>query len=85
MPKTDINNKPYALLSQVKVGDILIADEGFISNDENGKDIHCIRPNRKCKVKYSNGLYVRCAHGRHYLEGQLDFEDNNSLVGFYPT
>ncbi len=90
-PKTDINNKPYALLSQTKPGDYLISDEGFISDDRNvdgieGVEFHCIKPNRKCLVKYhETGLYVTCGKGKHFLEGQLDFEDNDSLIGFYPN
>jgi hypothetical protein len=84
MPQTDINGKPYALLSQTKPGDYLIADGGFFSDDKNNKEIHCISPNRKCKViSHPNGLAVKCYHGLHFLEGQLSFEDNDSLIGFY--
>lgn len=86
MTKRDINGRPYASLSQTHPGDILIADNGFVSDDHNGKDIHCIRPNRRCKVlSHPNGLAVRCVHGLHFLEGQLDYEDKDSLIGFYST
>ena len=87
--KTDKFGKPYALLSQTHPGDFLIADDGFISDrNQNGIEVinfHCIRPNRKCEVKYhETGLYVTCGKGKHFLEGQLDFEDKDSLIGFYP-
>ncbi len=90
MSKTDINNKPYALLSQTKPGDYLIADDGFYSdrniNGIKGVEFHCIKPNRKCLVKqHTTGLYVTCAHGKHFLEGQLDYNDHDSLIGFYPS
>lgn len=67
MSKSDTLGRKYVLLSRIKIGDTIIADDGFVS-DHNGKEIHCITLNRKCVVKYSNGFYVRCFHGRHYLE-----------------
>lgn len=83
-PRTDAYGKPYALLSETKKGDILIADDGFWSSTRSGKDIHCIKPNRKCIVKEDkNSFYVSCIHRKHFLDGQLD-EDNDSLIGFYP-
>jgi hypothetical protein len=68
-------------LSEVKVGDILIADDGFT----------CIDEGRECVVKADdNGeLYVDCCgpedtrsdyDDTHMLDGQED-EDGN-LIGF---
>ena len=58
--------------SEIKVGDILIADKCFC----------CLEPGEECEVKLNlnDGLYVDCNHGQHYLDGQLDAE--NKLVGF---
>lgn len=72
-------------LDTVKVGDILIADDGFISDyGERYHDGHCrcIRPFSKVIVeKDKNGdLFVRCAAGQHLLEGQVD-DDGGEIVG----
>lgn len=63
----------YAKLSEVKSGDKLRADGGFTCLAEG--DIVTI-------TKYNSILYVPCACGRHYLEGQLDEKDFNTLIGF---
>lgn len=59
-------------LAELKIGDTLIADSGFT----------CLSKNERCRVhKDAEGdLYVKCKMGVHYLEGQLDKDDN--LVGF---
>jgi len=50
----------------------LIADGGFT----------CLADGDVCKVrKDEHGLYVACAEGKHYLDGQLD-EDGENYVGF---
>lgn len=57
-------------LVDVKVGDTLIADGGFTCL--------CAGPH---EVKESaTGLFIKCADGRHYLEGQED-EETGELIG----
>lgn len=59
-------------VSEVKLGDILIADGGF----------DCLKENQHCEVKADGDeLYVECSHGKHFLEGQCDFETGTKLVG----
>ena len=65
----------WAKLSTTKPGDFLIADGGF----------DCIKEGAKLLVHERDGmLYVECTHGRHYLDGQLDY-DMDSLVGLRRT
>lgn len=83
MSTHDKQGRPWAKLSEVKPGDILIADGGFT----------CIPEGARLTVREdSDGLYVPCAGddadsghpiigGQHYLEGQAD--DGEHLVGFY--
>ena len=83
----DMNGRPYARLGECEPGNVLIADGGFVS-DKGDKEIHCIRSGRECKVfrDDKSELYVRCAHGRHYLEGQLRLDQgSDELIGFYPS
>ncbi len=56
-------------LSDVKPGDVLIADGGFT----------CIKEGTELIV--SEKLTVPCSHGEHSLDGQVDFEDSNQLIG----
>jgi len=59
-------------LDDLSRGDILIADGGFT----------CLNEGDLCRVhRDADGLYVRCAEGRHYLDGQVD-DDDGDLVGF---
>lgn len=60
-------------ISDVRPGDVLVADGGFT----------CMRQDTHCVVKADeNGeLYVECDEGRHLLSGQLDFDDQETLVG----
>jgi len=59
-------------LSQVKKGDVLISDGGFT----------CIKVGQRLLVRESeDGLWVTCACGRHYLTGQISFDDPDQLVG----
>ena len=56
-------------LSDVKVGDVVYTDGGFT----------CMSPGPK-KVKGDvTGLYLCCAQGRHYLDGQKG--TTGSLIG----
>lgn len=71
----DISGRAYAKLSITKPGDWLEADSGF----------ECIgATNRKLVKQDINGLYVECAKGEHYLDGQID-EDGETIIGFYPV
>ena len=51
-------------LTDVMVGDILIADAGF----------SCIEDQKKCRVleDKDKGLYILCSNGKHFLDGQTD-------------
>lgn len=59
-------------LSDVKVGDTLIADAGFT----------CMKPGPKTVAADADGLFVLCDEGRHGLDGQLALDGSGRLVGF---
>ncbi len=60
----------YAKISDVCVGDVLIANDGF----------GCLDAGQRCVVKRdSDGLYVDCRWGRHWLPSQLDAD--SYLIG----
>lgn len=65
----------FALLADVKAGDVLIADGGFT----------CLNDGDHCTVMKDDKdeLFVCCAAGKHYLDGQLD--DDGRLVGLWPA
>lgn len=94
----DNKGRPWALVSEVKEGSILIADEGFISDPENGgvynknfNDWFCIQPGKELVVKVDcpsyegdNGLYVDCSAGGHMLYGQFEEDPHGDFyMGFY--
>lgn len=72
MDYSDLNHK-YAKLSEVREGDILVADGGFT----------CIKEGARLRV-YADPkdgiLSVPCAEGGHGLTGQLA-DDNDTLIG----
>jgi hypothetical protein len=60
----------------IKVGDTLIADGGFT----------CLADGCRCLVRLdqarsapNDGLYVECAEGRHFLDGQWE---DGVIIGF---
>lgn len=60
--------------SEVREGDVLIADGGFT----------CIQTGSPLAVKADeDGLYFSCASGKHYLDGQED--ENGDLIGLKPV
>lgn len=68
----DRKGRPWAKLSEVKVGDLLEADNGF----------NCIESNTPHTVcEDHEGLYIACAEGYHFLKGQAD--DGEHLIGLY--
>jgi len=61
----------FPLLSDIVPGDKLIADGAFT----------CLKEGEVCEVKHDDGgIYVECANGRHFLEGQRGHRDR--CVGF---
>ena len=78
----------FAQASRVNVGDTLVTDAGFtcMGNHEH-KTVH-IDWKRAKKARGATSLlpflYVDCAEGKHFLDGQLDFDGRDVLVGLYP-
>lgn len=71
---TDVDGKPWAKLSEVKPGNILVADGGF----------PCVKDGARLIVgrDEDGDLFVPCAEGPHLLDGQAD--DGETLIGLYP-
>lgn len=67
-------NKPFAKHSQVHVGSVLVIDSGFTCMPDGS---------RKTVYNDGSGLYIHCDHGKHYINGQLDHQDQDTLVGLY--
>jgi hypothetical protein len=75
--ETDTHGREYALESEVKVGDILIADEGFVSDaedcelytDEDGETF-CIKPGSELVVKRETEIpeWDKSGHERLYVD-----------------
>lgn len=59
-------------LSEIKLGDVVVADDGFT----------CIQANARLTVEVDprGNLFVSCDQGRHFLDGQID-DDGETLVG----
>lgn len=57
-------------LDEVKEGDTIIADGGFT----------CMKAGPRKVLSDEHGLFVECAEGKHYLDGQED-EEGADLVG----
>jgi hypothetical protein len=65
--------RTFALVKEIFDQDSLEAADGF----------DCISPGDiKTVYEDESGFYVHCAHGRHYLEGQLN-EEGTEYVEFY--
>lgn len=60
-------------LGDIKEGDVLVADGGF----------DCLKEGARCVAKSDERqrLYVECYAGRHYLDGQVDDDDQEMIVG----
>lgn len=56
-------------LTDIKAGDIIMADAGFT----------CLNSGHHVVEESRLGLYIRCDHGEHYLAGQED--EGGELVG----
>lgn len=70
---TDVDGKPWAKLSELKPGDILIPDGGFT----------CMKEGARLTVGKNNAgeLFLPCRHKGHTLVGQAD--DGEHLIGLY--
>jgi hypothetical protein len=70
---TDIYNRQYARLADLKVGDYVEVDGGFT----------CMTRGEKKKVKkgIANLLYIDCDGGGHYLIEQIDRD--GFLIGIF--
>jgi hypothetical protein len=79
-PANDLAGRPWAKLSEVRVGSSVVADGGFTCLDKGVERV---------VQQDSNGkLFIRCGgskrsgvKARHYLDGQAD--DGEHLVGLY--
>lgn len=67
----DREGREWAKLSELKDGDKISLDTGFTCA-EGQHTVHC---------DDDKGLYFRCAHGRHYLSGQV--YDGDHCIGVY--
>lgn len=45
--------------------------------------VNCIEP-KECEVLQAKdgSFYVKCDQGKHYLDAQKDFNDNDTLINF---
>lgn len=57
-------------LSDLKAGDIVYTDDGFT----------CMKEGQHVVQGDADGLFLKCADGQHYLEGQED-DETGELVG----
>jgi hypothetical protein len=75
MSTHDINGREYAKLSELKVGDKLEIEYGFICMDKG--EIKEVKENK------DKELIVECRNpGDHWLAGQTNYE-NTHLIGMY--
>lgn len=72
MSATDKQGRPYARLSDLKQGDTVHVDGDFT----------CVDPwSNRIVRSDDHGLYIHCAEGHHYLDGQLN--RRGYLAGIY--
>ena len=73
---TDKQGRPYARLSELCVGAKIVCDGGFT----------CMKEGDIKTVEFDDAIgefWIECDDGRHYLEGQLDDDDLDTLIGLY--
>ena len=69
--RTDKSGRPWAKISEVKVGDLLEPDGGF----------DCLECGAHLMVFHdSDGLFIKCSEGHHYLDGQIE---GDHYIGLY--
>lgn len=84
---TDLQGRPYAKLSNLQPGDIIIVDDSFADTDCKLKkwSEHKVKQLPPTEQEDYDGdlmLYISCAAGRHMLDGQLT-NDGDTLIGIY--
>jgi len=74
MATHDTKGRPYARFGELKPGDQVIVDGGF----------GCMEPWSTRTVQGGDpDLSIPCKCGSHSLEGQLDLDGSDALVGVY--
>ena len=56
----------YININDIHAGDIIQIDGGFT----------CCKKGMRVVYKDTDGLYFRCSEGRHYLDGQIENDDD---------
>lgn len=70
----DKHGREYHRLTSCHAGDFVQVDGGF----------DCMSANAHYYVQSDeHGHFIPCTHGRHYLDGQCDHGNNDSLIGIY--
>lgn len=78
MATHDIYGRPYARLSELKAGDVVIIDAGFDCMARWSERV--VQLNDAATV--DDRLWIPCRSGQHALAGQMDGEAD-TLVGIY--
>lgn len=77
---TEYTSLELSMTSRTKLAIVKVSEGTVIVPDE---FFECMAPREKRLVcKNQHGLFVICDEGEHYLEGQIDFDDENFYVGF---
>lgn len=71
MSTHDLNGRPYAKLSELRVGDKVMVDGGF----------SCMHDGDVKIVKEKDGLYIDCRYGHHHLHALAT--DDEHCIGIY--
>jgi hypothetical protein len=74
MNGTDLQGRKYLTFAEAKAGRSVILDGDFTCAK---------RGARKILRKSHRGLWFRCDCGKHYIEGQEDFDGGEFYVGLY--
>jgi hypothetical protein len=59
-------------LDQLSAGDMVLADNGFTCLETGSYVVQADEDGR---------LYIPCSHGKHYIDGQVSFSDENEIIG----
>jgi hypothetical protein len=82
--QTDLNGCPYALVSEVDEGTIIIVDDAFDCMNAFSEKIVKIdqeKISNSQEYTYNECLYIECEEGKHFLDGQI--EEREGFPEFY--